>query len=169
MKYSINIKSSLSLKVCVGEFDTFEEAKAQMARFIVDMIDKQKNELLNPWENLKEGFPKEIQEILNSYEESGTADFDSCIDYEDGNISYYANERLIDISGKRDTWGYNLSITTNAVNMYEPDKDYFFTLNEKHDDERIELTIELRVDDRTVEVRNIIPDDALEPVDLDDE
>ena len=169
MKYSINIKSAPSLKVCVGEFDAFEEAKAQMAKFIVDLIDKQKNELLNPWEYLKEGFPEEIQEILNSYEESGTADFDGYVNYKDGNISFYANERFFDISGKRDMCGYNLSITTNAVNMYEPDKDYFFTLNEKHDDERIELTIELRVDDRTVEVRNIIPDDALEPVDLDDE
>ena len=168
MKYSINIKSTLSLKVCVGEFDTFEEAKAQTTKFIVDLIDKQKNELLDPWENLKEGFPEEIQGILNSYEESGTADFDGCIDYKDGNISYYANERHFDISGKRVMWGYNLSIATNAINMYEPDEDYHFTLTEKHDDKINEITIELHVDDRTVEVRNIIPDGALEYVDLDD-
>ena len=31
MKYSIVIKSALSLRVCVDEFETFEEAKERMA------------------------------------------------------------------------------------------------------------------------------------------
>lgn len=39
MKYSININSALSLKVCVVKFKTFEEAKAQMSKFIVDLKD----------------------------------------------------------------------------------------------------------------------------------
>lgn len=56
MKYSISIKSAPSLKVCVGEFDTFEEAKAQMSKLIIDLIDSQKDDVFDAWENLKEGF-----------------------------------------------------------------------------------------------------------------
>ena len=57
MKYSITIKSAFFLEVCVGEYETFEKAKEQMAKFIVNLIDKQKKDLFNPWQNLKEDFP----------------------------------------------------------------------------------------------------------------
>ena len=45
MKYSIEIKTALSLKVRVGEFETFEEAKQQMVKVIVDLINNQKDEV----------------------------------------------------------------------------------------------------------------------------
>lgn len=54
--------------------------------------------------------------------------------------------------------------------MYDPDKGYSFRLMQASDEgnQTTELAIRLHVDDRTVEVRNIIPDGALEYVDLDD-
>ena len=172
MKYSINIKTALSLTVCVGRFKTFAEARAQMAKFIINLIDGQKGEIFNAWENLKEDFPEEIQDILNSYEEIGAADFNDDISDEDDNISYSADESNFEVSGKRDILGYSLAIDTNAINMYDPDENYHFTLTEEYDGGDNHLTIELLVNDGTVEVYNTIPDDVLsrlEPVDLDDE
>ena len=172
MKYSINISSALSLKVRVGEFETFEEAKAQMARFIVDLIDRQKDDDFNAWGNLKEDFPNEIQTILNSYEETGLANFNDDIRGENDSVSYWADESNFEISGKHDILGYRLSIRTNAINMYVPAIDYYFTLTEDYDGGGNKLTVELLVDHGTVEVYNIIPDDVrsrLKPVAWDDE
>lgn len=173
MKYSISIKSALSLEVRVGEYETFEKAKEQMSKFIVDLIDRQKDDTFNAWENLKEDFPEEIQAILNSYEKDGTADYDD--DYlcdEDDNISYDLDESSFEISGKRDMLGYSLAIDTNAINMYDTDENYYFTLTEEYDGGNNKLTIELLVNDGTVEVYNMIPDDVrsrLKPIDLENE
>ena len=131
-----------------------------MAKFIVDLINNQKDEVFNAWENLKEDFPKEIQEILNSYEETGVANFDDDIYDEDDNTSYCADESNFEISGKRDRLGYSLSIHTNAINMYNPNENYYFTLTEEYEGGDNEITIELLVNDGTVEVYNIIPDDV---------
>ena len=159
MKYSIEIKTALSLKVRVGEFETFEEAKQQMVKFIVDLINNQKDEVFNAWGNLKEDFSEEIQEILNSFEETGTVNIDDDIYDDDVNISYYDDEHAFEISGKRDKLGYSLSINTNAINMYDPDENYHFTLTEEYDGGDNEITIELLVNDGNVEVYNTIPDD----------
>lgn len=172
MKYSIEIKTALSLKVRVGEFETFEEAKQQMVKFIVDLINNQKDEVFNAWENLKENFSEEIQEILNSFEETGTVNIDDDIYDDDVNISYYDDEHAFEISGKRDKLGYSLSINTNAINMYDPDENYHFTLTEEYDGGDNEITIELLVNDGNVEVYNTIPDDIrshLGILDLEDE
>ena len=172
MKYSISIKSALSLKVCVGEYETFEKAKEQMSKLIVDLIDRQKDDTFNAWKNLKEDFPEEIQDILNSYEKKGTVDFDGVVYDDDDNISYQADESNFEISGKRDILGYSLAIDTNAINMYDADENYYFTLTEEYDGGNNELTIELLVNNGTVEVYNMIPDDVrsrLEPIDLEDE
>ena len=141
MKYSIQIKTAISLKVRVGEFETFEEAKQQMVKFIVDLINNQKDEVFNAWENLKENFSEEIQEILNSFEETGTVNIDDDIYDDDVNISYYDDEHAFEISGKRDKLGYSLSINTNAINMYDPDENYHFTLTEEYDGGDNEITI----------------------------
>lgn len=186
MKYSITIKSAFFLEVCVGEYETFEKAKEQMAKFIVNLIDKQKKDLFNPWQNLKEDFPEEIKEILESYENTGTATFDGDIykRYKVNNTYISANKNDFSIRGKSDKLGYILSIDTNAINMYDPDKKYKFTLikssddddNDDYDDDDYhgdyadydELSIILHVN----EVYNMISDNVrsrLEPVDLDDE
>ena len=160
MKYSIEIKTALSLKVRVGKFETFEEAKQQMVKFIVDLINNQKDEVFNAWENLKEDFSEEIQEILNCFEEMGTANIDGDIYDADDNISYYDDEHTFEISGKRDKLGYSLSINTNVINMYDSDENYHFTLTEEYDGGDNEITIELLVNDGSVEVYNVIPDDV---------
>lgn len=172
MKYSINIKSAPSLKVCVGEFDTFEETKAQMSKLIIDLIDSQKDDVFDAWENLKEGFSNQIRGILVMYECYGEVDFDDEIDEEGENTSCFADESNFEILGKPDKLGYNLSIDTNVINMNDPNKNYHFTLTRGYDGGDDELTIALLVNDGAVEVYNIIPDDVrsrLEPVDLDDE
>lgn len=161
MKYSIVIGNAFALKVCVGKFETFEEAKAQMAKYIVDLISRQKNETFNAWGNFKEDFPEEIQAILNSYEENGVADFDDDISDEYDNISYWACESDCEITGKRDNFGCNLSINTNAINMYDPDENYRFTLSEEFDGGNREVTIELLVNNGTVEVYHIHSDEEL--------
>lgn len=172
MKYSINIKSAPSLKVCVGEFYTFEEAKAQMLKLIIDLIDRQKDDYFDAWENLKEDFSFQVRNILLMYECFGEIDFDDEIDEEGENTSCFADESNFEISGKPDNLGYHLSIDTNVINMYDSNKNYHFTLTRAYDGGDDELTIALLVNDGAVEVYNIIPDDArscLEPVDLDDE
>lgn len=161
MKYSIVVGNKFALKVCVGRFETFEEAKAQMAKYIVDLISRNKDDFANSWKNLKEDFPKEIQEILNSYEEKGIADFDDDISDEYDNISYWACESDFEITGKRDIFGCNLSINTNAINMYDPDENYRFTLSEEFDGGSREITIELLVNNGTVEVYNMHSDEEL--------
>lgn len=170
MKYSISIESDISFKVCVGEYETFEEAKTQMTKFIVELIANQRDGI-DDWDNFKEGFPEEIQEILDSFEKNGTAhiDYEICDDYDD-NAFCSADKERVYIVGKPDEYGCNLSLITSAVNMYDPDKGYSFRLMQASDEgnQTTELAIRLHVDDRTVEVRNIIPDGALEYVDLDD-
>ena len=173
MKYSINISSDISLKVCVGEYETFEEAKIQMTKFIVDLIANQRDDI-DDWDNLKEGFPEEIQEILDSFEKNGTAhiDYEICDDYDDNAFCSVSEEKIY-IVGKPNEYGSKLSIITNAVNMYAPDKRYSFTLIQIPDEgDRTRLAIQLVVNEESVEVYNMIPDDVrsrLEPVDLDDE
>ena len=176
MKYSINIRSVPSLEVCVGRFETFKEAKTQMAEFIIELIANQKGKYFDDWENLKEDFSGEIQGILNGFESFGTAFIDDEVEREinneSDNVSYYSDERVFEISGKYSEDGYNLSINTNAINMDDPDENYYFTLTVGCEGGDDELTIELLVNDGSVEVYNIIPDDVrsrLEPVDLDDE
>lgn len=160
MKYSIVVGNALTLKVCVGRFETFEEAKTQMAKFIVDLISRQKDEFFNAWGNFKADFPKEIQVILNSYDENGLADFDDDISDEYGDISYWACDTDFEAKGKRDAQGYNLSISTDAINMYDPDQNYRFTLTEEFDGGNREITIELLVNDGDVEVFNVVSDDV---------
>ena len=160
MKYSIVVGNALTLKVCVSRFETFEEAKVQMAKYIVDLISRQKDEFFNAWENFKEDFPEEIQAILISYDEKGIADFDDDISDEYGEISYCACDTDFEAKGKRDNYGCNLSISTDAINMYDPDQNYRFTLTEEFDGGNREITIELLVNDGDVEVFNVVPDDV---------
>lgn len=174
MKYSITIKSALSLEVCVGEFETFDEAKEKMAELIVDLIDNQKDDMFDAWENLKEDFSGQTRSILVNYEFFGEADLDDVYDDEgeDDDTSYSLDGNNFEISGKYDKLGYKLSINTNTINMYDPEENYFFTLTEGYKGGKNELTISLLVNDGDVEVYNMIPDDVrsrLEPVDLDDE
>jgi hypothetical protein len=159
MKYSININSSLSLKVCVGEFNTFEDAKVQMAKLIMNLIDNLKDSSFNAWENFKEDFPDEIQTILKSYEETGVAYSDVEICGESDSASYKADESDFEASGKRDMLGYSLSLSTNAINIYDPEKNYSFKVSESYDGGRNQLDIQLIVDDGAVAVYNMIPDD----------
>lgn len=172
MKYSINIKSAFSLKVCVGEFETFEKAKVQMTKFIIELIGRQRDEVIDAWENLKEDFSVETQEILNSFEENGTANIDDEIYDENGDVTYYSDEGNLVISGKQDDFGYSLSMDTNAINMYDLDENYYFTLTKDYEGGKFELTVELLVNDGSVEVYDILSDDVrslLEPIDLEDD
>ena len=163
MSYKINIGSIHSLKVCVGKFDTFEEAKDQMLSYIIELIERQKSEddRFDSWENFIEDFPEEIRDILNNFEENGWADFDDYISDDDGNISYTAYESQFEASGKPDSLGYSLEICTNAINMYDPNENYRFELTEKYNGGSNMITIELLVNDGAVDVYNVIPDETL--------
>ena len=170
MKYSIVVKSALSLRICVGEFETFKEAKAQMKNYIVELISHQQDEFFNAWDNLKEDFSEEIQEVLDSFEETGTANIDGELD--DDSVTYYSDDRTFEISGKYNELGYNLAIDTNAINMYDPDENYYFTLTEGYEGGGNELTIELLVNNGGVNVFDMISDDVrsrLGEIDLDEE
>ena len=147
MKYSISIESDISFKVCVGEYETFEEAKTQMTKFIVELIANQRDGI-DDWDNFKEDFPEEIQEILDGFEKNGTAhiDYEICGDYDD-NAFCSADKERVYIVGKHDEDGCHLSIITSAVNMYDPDKGYSFSLMQTSEEgnQTTKLAIRLHV------------------------
>lgn len=172
MSYSIQIESGLRLSVCVGEYDSFEEAKCEMANLIRDLIGNQQDRFYDGWENFIEDFPDEIQDLLTSYKLCGEANFEDDVYEDDGEIMYSANDTEIEISGKPDVLGYHIRIETNAVNMEDEDENYSFTLTRAYDGGEDCMTIKLLVDDGAVAVYDIIPDDVrsrLEPVDLEDD
>ena len=173
MRYSIHIESGLYLAVCVGEFDNFHDAKERMAAYIVDLIDRQCDRVFNAWENLKEDFSDEVQDILISYKWRGTADYEDEDIYEDDGVIFCSvADNELEISGKRDALGYNIRIETNTLNMHDPDENYHFTLAREYDGGDDQLTIKLLVNDGAVAVCDTVSDEArscLEVLDLEEE
>ncbi len=109
-----------------------------MTKFIVELIANVRGDFLDDWESFKEDCPEEIQETLNNFEETGTADIDYTMEDDHGlgydHTRYIANEEYFRIRGKHNEKGYCFGIATTAVNMYNPDKGYAFAL-ERFDDE----------------------------------
>ena len=120
----------LNLHVCTGSYKSFESAKKQMQKMIVHLITQNEFYGDGEWENWKETFPTEIQNVLTMLEKTGGAsESDEEIEGETEYNSFRMCDNELEIEESvNGEYVPNLLLYTDALGM-DPDQDeYSFRL-----------------------------------------
>ena len=96
--YKILVMAEAELNVCVGSFETYESAKAQLQKMIIHLITQNDAYDEGVWERWKKQFPEEVQSVLTSLERTGSAPAgDYNMDGEVGNNWFCLRDNDLDI------------------------------------------------------------------------